>query len=707
MAQSCSVFVGGHGYKYCVWCALKYISNLRATITNPFTLPLLSHCNIHHHLATMTNRTKIEAMHDDTVIQIQPGDFIQHHVVAGDAMKSVCASYSIGNCIGIGGYGVVYSCTEKLTGAVRALKVMAKREPVVELPAVSATAGTGTSSVKLAAESLPMCKETREFYYTKMAYHPNCVAAHVCYEDSQKVYMVLDNYQGGDLLGAISSKLGFLSETSAALLLNSTLMTINHCHCQQGIAHMDLKLENIMFPTESYRMEDAKLIDWGLSRPIQCDANGAVIPMTPIVGSVQYMAPQVLQGYYDPRKSDIWSIGVMAFMMLAGCSPFEGETDLTIISEIMHHDARNLFTSDPTIWQQVSEQAKAFVISLMAFEEEQRPTAAQALQHPWLQETRARAALVMDTRFQQRAAYRHAVQSVFEDLVLHSADAKSCIWKEVTSALLVSQYGVTGSLREIIDDCFRALDSNLDGVLAKDSLLHGLERFFPAGLQASGIDSIWANLLGSSGKVKSDHLTYTDFMKAASTEYLLRDDYRLAFAFSVLSQGSTLITHHSLCRALNQHPGQVNVERLVTTMMRQAGTRDGISFPEFVILVQPKRGIIASNLNTNVNHCHVVPKKVARDDSFPECWLAHASFAWPCFPANGNAKKYEPCPWSADMVANVSTVSPTKKARHDTWPDSDLNSHDSATEVSGWSLQHMESKEHSEERHCISPFLYI
>jgi calcium-dependent protein kinase len=659
----------------------------------------------------MTDHTTLEAVQDDIVMQVQPGDFIRHHLVSGEAIHTVCDSYVIGRCLGVGAYGSVYSCTHKQTGVVRALKVMTKRKLAVDLPATSVAAGTATSAVKVVAERLKLCKETLEYYNTNMADHPNCVTAHACYEDSQKVYMVLDNYHGGDLLGAITSKLGCLSESSAALLINSILTTINHCHCQQGIAHLDLKLENIMFATESYRVEDAKVIDWGLSRAIQYDANGVVLPMTQTLGSVPYMAPQVFQGPYDPRKSDIWSIGVMTFMILAGYPPFEGETDLTTITKIMNHNTRNMFDADPTIWEQVSEEAKAFVASLMVFEEDQRPTAAQALQHPWLKDARARAVLGMDTRFQQDAVYRRAVQSVFEGLVLHSADVKSCVWREATSALLVSQYGVSGSMREIMEDCFRALDSNLDGVLTMDNLLHGLERFFPRGLQASSVDSIWTSLLGSSSEAKSKRingLAYTDFVKAVSTEYLLSDDKRLEYAFSVFNQGSTFITHHSLRRALNQKQGQGNVDKVVETMMRHGGTRDGISFPEFVILVRQESAIVANNLNANVNPWRVVPRKGAQHDSFPEYWLDSIPFPVKYLWADGKEKKHELRTCSEDTVTSFSTISPKKKTRHNNiWSDFDLNAHNSAPMISGWPLHCSERQENSKERHCISPFLFI
>ena len=136
----------------------------------------------------------------------------------------------------------------------------------------------------------------------------------------------------------------------------------------------DIKPENILFASEGER--DVKLIDFGLSRKHN---PGEEEPMRNPVGTAYYMAPELLAGRYT-QACDVWSVGTIVYIQLCGYPPFNGETDPDIFAAIK----RGRFCFPPRAWASKSEEAKEFVRFLLNADPEARPTAEEALRHPWL-----------------------------------------------------------------------------------------------------------------------------------------------------------------------------------------------------------------------------------------------------------------------------------------------------------------------------------
>ena len=197
-----------------------------------------------------------------------------------------------------------------------------------------------------------------------------------CYEDEKYVHIVSEKYSGGELFDKIienTNSNGCFSETRAAVIIKSLLDAVKYLH-ECDIVHRDIKPENILF--ESNQEESAvKLIDFGLSRiHRQGDA-----PMSNAVGTAYYMSPELLKGRYD-RSTDIWSIGITAYILLCGYPPFNGGSDPQI------HDAirRGHFHFSGPGWNGVSEEAKDFIKRLLRRDPRKRLTAEEALEHPWI-----------------------------------------------------------------------------------------------------------------------------------------------------------------------------------------------------------------------------------------------------------------------------------------------------------------------------------
>ncbi|XP_050203364.1 CDPK-related kinase 6 [Mercurialis annua] len=204
--------------------------------------------------------------------------------------------------------------------------------------------------------------------------HKHMIKFHDAFEDANNVYIVMELCEGGELLDRILSRGGRYTEEDAKTIILQILSVVAFCHLQ-GVVHRDLKPENFLFTT---RDEDAplKIIDFGLSDYIRPDQR-----LNDIVGSAYYVAPEVLHRSYSV-EADMWSIGVIAYILLCGSRPFWARTESGIFRSVLRADP-NL---DDSPWPAVSREAKDFVKRLLNKDHRKRMSAAQALTHPWLRD---------------------------------------------------------------------------------------------------------------------------------------------------------------------------------------------------------------------------------------------------------------------------------------------------------------------------------
>ncbi|EOY23676.1 PREDICTED: CDPK-related kinase 4 isoform X1 [Theobroma cacao] len=204
--------------------------------------------------------------------------------------------------------------------------------------------------------------------------HKHMIKFHDVFEDANNVYIVMELCEGGELLDRILSRGGRYTEGDAKNIIVQILSVVAFCHLQ-GVVHRDLKPENFLFTT---RDEDApmKIIDFGLSDFIRPDQRH-----NDIVGSAYYVAPEVLHRSYSV-EADMWSIGVITYILLCGSRPFWARTESGIFRSVIRADPN--FNDSP--WPSVSPEAKDFVKRLLNKDHRKRMTAAQALTHPWLRD---------------------------------------------------------------------------------------------------------------------------------------------------------------------------------------------------------------------------------------------------------------------------------------------------------------------------------
>ncbi|KAI3665719.1 hypothetical protein L6452_44349 [Arctium lappa] len=205
--------------------------------------------------------------------------------------------------------------------------------------------------------------------------HDNLVKFYDAYEDHDNVYVVMELCEGGELLDRILSRGGKYTEDDAKVVLIQILNVVAFCHLQ-GVVHRDLKPENFLFTSKDENSQ-LKAIDFGLSDFVKPDER-----LNDIVGSAYYVAPEVLHRSYS-TEADVWSIGVIAYILLCGSRPFWARTESGIFRAVLK--AHPSFDEVP--WPTLSSDAKDFVKRLLNKDPRKRMTAAQALGHPWIRNT--------------------------------------------------------------------------------------------------------------------------------------------------------------------------------------------------------------------------------------------------------------------------------------------------------------------------------
>ncbi|XP_068152009.1 calcium/calmodulin-dependent protein kinase type 1 isoform X1 [Drosophila tropicalis] len=201
--------------------------------------------------------------------------------------------------------------------------------------------------------------------------HPNIVQLLETYEDKSKVYLVMELVTGGELFDRIVEK-GNYTEKDATDLIRQILEAVDYMH-EQGVVHRDLKPENLLYYSPD---DDSKIMisDFGLSK---MEDSGI---MATACGTPGYVAPEVLAQKPYGKAVDVWSIGVISYILLCGYPPFYDENDANLFAQILKGE----FEFDSPYWDEISESAKHFIKNLMCVAVEKRFTCKQALAHPWI-----------------------------------------------------------------------------------------------------------------------------------------------------------------------------------------------------------------------------------------------------------------------------------------------------------------------------------
>ncbi|CAG9856477.1 unnamed protein product [Phyllotreta striolata] len=230
-------------------------------------------------------------------------------------------------------------------------------------------------AVKIINKSLCDCREEVEILL-RYGKHPGIVTLKSVYEDTSKIYLVLQLLKGGDLLDYMEKRKS-LSEYEAATILKTLASTIAYLH-ENGVVHRDLKPANILFASEDLTAESITICDMGFAKQLRAE-NGLL--MTPCY-TANYAAPEVLKRQGYDAACDIWSLGVILYIMLSGRCPFS-MTSKDSPQKILQRISSGSIDLSCGKLSEVSSEAKLLVSDMLHILPERRPTAAQIVKHPW------------------------------------------------------------------------------------------------------------------------------------------------------------------------------------------------------------------------------------------------------------------------------------------------------------------------------------
>ncbi|CAI5467735.1 unnamed protein product [Closterium sp. Yama58-4] len=424
--------------------------------------------------------------------------------ILGRETENVRDLFNFGRELGRGQFGVTYICTEKRTGLQYACKLISKKQLITS---------SDVEDIKREIAILHLLSD-----------HPNVINLKGAYEDDSAVYIIMELCTGGELFDHIIAR-GHYSERAAAEVLRVIVSVVRYCHANYVI-HRDLKPENFLVSSDE-EGAPLKAVDFGLSafyRPGN--------PLHTVAGSAFYMAPEVIRGSYGP-DADLWSVGVVLYILLSGSPPFWAETDEGIFEEILwgHVDQ----SEEP--WPQVSTEAKQLVLSLLQQQPERRPTAAQLMEHPWVREGGVAAdtplAPAVITRLKRFAAMNRLKRLTLKLISSHVTDAEAM------------------GLREM----FEAMDGDGSGTISLAELRDGVERLGDTVPKEQLRQMMAAADVDSSGSID-----YNEFLAATMRVSRETREAHLQQAFAHFdTDGNGFITGDELRSALEREAGSAGV----------------------------------------------------------------------------------------------------------------------------------------------------
>jgi len=265
-------------------------------------------------------------------------------------MGDIDKIYELKNELGRGAFSIVYLGVNKQTAQQFAIKVINKKDLGKDYE----------KNLKMEVDIL------------KKVNHSNIIALKELFDTTDKLYLVMELVTGGELFDKIVEK-GSYTEAEASQLVRKIVSAVDYLH-NIGIVHRDLKPENLLLKRADNDLEVA-IADFGLSKII-----GQQMMMQTACGTPSYVAPEVLNASGYGKEVDMWSIGVITYILLCGFPPFYGDTVPEIFEQIMEAN----FDYPEEYWGSVSKDAKDFINKLLVVEPEKRLSAGECLKHPWL-----------------------------------------------------------------------------------------------------------------------------------------------------------------------------------------------------------------------------------------------------------------------------------------------------------------------------------
>ena len=405
--------------------------------------------------------------------------------IIGDCKEDAEHDYKKLQLLGEGRFSTVYEAQNRITDIMRAMKIIKKEEHYSEEDE----------------------KEViNEVNILKTMDHPNIVKLFKFYSNEKQYSIIMEYCKGGKLNTEIRNYAPF-DEKYSAYIMYQIFSAINYCQ-NMNIIHRDLKPENILIVNRNKKNNypNIKIGDFGMSKMVEKDSL-----QNKIVGTIYYVAPEVILKKYN-EKCDIWSCGVIMYVLLSKKPPFGGYTEEEIISNIL----KGVYDIEKPPFDKISKNALDLIQKLLNKDINKRISAQEALNHPWFKENKSK-------ELYNEILNDKVLQKLLDNLKKYK---KNSIIQETALAYLVHNFP---QMKDVINACklFNQIDLNGDGKITEHELYKGLCTKIKSDTLEDDVRKIYEKLdMDDDG-----YIEYEEFVRAAVSKDKFMGDNVLKFAF--------------------------------------------------------------------------------------------------------------------------------------------------------------------------------
>ena len=346
---------------------------------------------------------------------------------------------------------------------------------------------------------------TNEIEILRKISHPNIVNIYEIFEDVKKYYIITEFCEGGELFQQIT-KHGFYTESDAVKIINQILEAVNYLH-ELNIVHRDIKPENIMLSNNKNDFSLLKLIDFGTAIEIPKGKK-----LKKFIGTSYYVAPEVIDGCYG-KKCDVWSCGIILYILLAGYPPFNGNTNKEIYDAIKNQK----LTFSNKEWNNISSDAIDLIRKMLEKNPKKRYNVQECLNHPWCKKFK-----IMGSKISSNRSNKIKIVEKMADFVQQNK------FKQAVLQFITTHFNLKKE-EDYLRKYFKDFDKENKGLISKNDFQNQIKYLYGDVISKEISDKIFYNLdLDNSGNISyNEFLTSVLDYKQLLTEDSLKKTFNM------------------------------------------------------------------------------------------------------------------------------------------------------------------------------------